>query len=115
MTQEKKAGLFIGICALVIVALLVFARGLGSPSEADAQAFQRTEQAIRAYYASQNKAPDALADLPVEADIYSDRTGQSLVYQVEGSKVTLTALGGDQKPGGIMFKADREHVFYLTE
>lgn len=113
MTQEKKALYFIIGGIIVIAVAAIFGSRLTSPADVDNAAFQRAEAAIRSHYQASGTLPDALSDIDAPAETFHDRTGFPLDFQRSGKTITLTSYGGDQKPGGIMFKADKEHIFHL--
>ena len=111
MTPKHRL-LIIGITVALLTALAVF-WNMKPPKEVELAKMVKLQEAIESYAAEHGRAPETLEDLAGEPALTLDRTGHPFQYKVDGWEVTLTTFGGDQKPGGVAFKADRDHIFLL--
>ncbi len=114
MNQKIKVSLVILVMMVVIGILLFISRNMEAPGIIDQERMAALQVKVEAFAAKNKRAPIDLAELALSPVETQDRTGNTIIYELEGRKVTLRTLGGDQKEGGHMFKADRQLIFYLN-
>lgn len=117
MTEEKKAISFVAVCVVVISAGLFFLRDRTPPAVEIDQRLDALQVAIQEWYAEKGSPPETLEELGLPEDEIIDIALKVFQYEVgeDGQTVTLRTYGADEKPGGKMFRADRERVFTLGE
>jgi|GEM_PF-3248731 len=115
MTEQKKTYIFLAVCLGVIVAGAVILHGRKPPSVEIEDRMAALQVAIEAWYAEKGSPPETLQDLGLPEEEIQDIVKKVFQYFVseDGTTVTLLTLGSDGKPGGKMFRADRERVFRL--
>ena len=117
MTEEKKAITFVAVCVVVIVAGIFLMRDQTPPAVEIDQRMEALEVAIQEWYAEKGSPPETLQQLGLPEEEILDILKEEFQYLVseDGTTVTLRTYGADGKPGGKMFRADRERVFSLGE
>ncbi|MEM7698566.1 MAG: hypothetical protein AAF236_09205 [Verrucomicrobiota bacterium] len=115
MTEAKKTILFVSICLAVIIAGVVFMQGRKPPSVEIVDRMAALQAAIEDWHAEKGAPPESLQVLGLPEEEIQDIVLKPFVYSVseDGSTVTLSTLGADEKVGGKMFNADRELIFTL--
>ena len=114
MTSNRKLVLILSAFLLTIVVLFIISRNMTAPRQVDRARMEQIQGAIETYVRSEGQAPETLQDLNLDAALLLDHSGHPIQYMVLGHTVHLTSFGGDQKPGGMAFKADYEHSFDIT-
>ncbi|MDF1813000.1 MAG: hypothetical protein P1V20_12320 [Verrucomicrobiales bacterium] len=109
MTHEKKFNFLLGgLIIAMIVIYFAFGRKAGpNPAALTDSRLQALEEAVIDWAQKQGAPPEKLSDLGLESEALTDHIGNPFIYDVSGTKVTITSFGADSKPGGVMFKADR--------
>jgi hypothetical protein len=114
-TSNFNAGLLCGAAILVIAVLLILFGDRDNPMQKTRDRMQRLERAILSYVDDYNEAPESLAELKLPEEDLQDHLGEPFRYTVKEGSVTLTSYGSDKKPGGFLFKRDRQTVFELPQ
>ena len=115
MTEAKKTYLFIAICVIVMIAGVIFLKGRKPPSVEIEDRMAALQTAIENWHAEKGSAPASLEELGLPEEEIQDIILKPFDYSVseDGTTVTLSTLGADEKKGGKMFNADRELIFTL--
>ena len=110
-TSPKKAIIVIVALLLFMGAGVLFLRGTTPPGvETDAR-LSDLQAAISEYVAKNGAPPETLAALP-DAKTFVDTWNNPLTYRVlDDGRIEIGSLGGDGKPGGHVFKADKMITF----
>ena len=108
-----SAGLIGGTAILVIAVLLILFGDRDNPTQKTRERLHRLERAVLSYVEDHKEAPKSLAELNLPEEDLQDHLGEPFLYTVKEGTVTLTSYGSDKKPGGFLFKRDRQTVFKL--
>ncbi|MDF1851447.1 MAG: hypothetical protein P1U85_11480 [Verrucomicrobiales bacterium] len=117
MSEEKKTITFVTICLVLIGAGVFFLKDRKPPSVEIEDRMAAIQVAIEEWYAEKGSLPETLEELGLPEEETQDIIKKTFIYSVsdDGTTVTIGTLGADSKPGGKMFRADKELVFTLGE
>ncbi|MEM9281297.1 MAG: hypothetical protein AAGA96_05680 [Verrucomicrobiota bacterium] len=117
MTEAKKTYIFIGVCVAFIIGGMIFLSDKKPVSVEIEDRMASLQVAIEAWHAEKGSPPATLQELGLPEEEILDIMKEPFQYKVseDGSTVTLLTFGADRKPGGKMFRADKELIFTLGE
>lgn len=115
MTEEKKVIIFISVCLVGIGAGIFFLQDKKPVSVEIEDKMAAIQVAIEEWYEKKGSPPDTLQELGLPEEEIQDIIKNVFQYSIseDGTTVTLLTLGADAKPGGKMFRADKERTFTL--
>ncbi len=112
MKQETKTGLvLVGLVAIIAVIYLRFGDSEPSPVVVTVNRLNALQLEVQEWEKKNNKLPETLADLGLPDEAVTDHKGAPFVYENDNGWVTISSLGADGKPGGVMFNADQTVEF----
>lgn len=116
MSKEKKFNFVLGGLVLTVVLIyFVFGRQKNNPALITADRMAALQVSVSDWAKEKGAPPQNLSDLGLPSEALEDHIGNPFTYQISGSEVTISSLGADGKPGGVMFKADRQITFDCLE
>lgn len=112
MSDNRKTIFVVcGLIAAMLVIYFVFAPKGPPPATITDARLRDLEEAVMQWARENGSPPEKLSDLGLNEELLADHIGNPFIYHAEGSKVTISSLGADGRPGGVMFKADRSVSF----
>ena len=112
MAPAKKTGIVLFLLIGFIAVMLIFFSDSGPSPVVETQTrLRELESHVLRFAIDSNRLPRTLQELGLPEEFISDHAGTPFLYEVEGTRVTISSLGADGKEGGAAFNSDKVVTF----